>query len=97
MRYEMWHRCDLEHGHNYIKQIRQGTPKKGEEWVYPCFENYYEAIASCNDDWFDFLNELHYYRTASNIHEEDFWNKEISTPPTTYDSPEHADQRTYTY
>lgn len=87
----------MEHGHHYEKQIKMGKPRHNEEMIYPCFDVYYEAVSACNDDWFDFLSELHYWRKSNNMHLDDMWNKEIRSVPTAYDTPEHADERTYTY
>lgn len=100
MRFEMWHRCDVEHGHKkerHLRTVFQKPSDRAEEDTYPCFEMYYETVNACNDDWFQFLSELHYYRVAQGVREKDFWNREIRTPPTTYDVASLGDNRNYTY
>jgi hypothetical protein len=97
MRFEKWNRCDLKHGDKRISYLQKTRPRANEDEEYPCFHQFYEAQYACNDDLFDFLMELHYSKKVNDLQPEDIWNLEMKRLPTIYDTPDHANERTYTY
>jgi hypothetical protein len=95
LRFEKWWGCDMVYHdirHKYDYNLDQTKWKS-----YPCFRYFYEAQYACTDDYFDFLMELAYAKTASDKFMADHSNAEIAAFPTVFDTPKKIDRKTYTY
>ena len=97
MRFEKWNRCDLKFGDMKLPYLQKKRPRANDPDEYPCFNEFYEAQYACSDDLFDFLMELHYAKKVNDFQPEDIWNIEMKRIPTYFDTPDHGDERTYTY
>eukprot|EP01015_Nassula_variabilis_P022769 TRINITY_DN420_c0_g1_i2.p2 TRINITY_DN420_c0_g1~~TRINITY_DN420_c0_g1_i2.p2 ORF type:complete len:158 (+),score=26.54 TRINITY_DN420_c0_g1_i2:75-548(+) len=64
---------------------------------YPCYREFYEAQYACADDTFDYLMELVYLKRANDTFSDDHANWEISTIPSTYDTPDKTARKVKTY
>ena len=95
LRFEKWHKCDMifhDIRHKYDYNLDQTKYKN-----YPCYRYFYEAQYACTDDQFDFLMELHYAKQSSDTFVDERLNHELQTFAVSYDTPNKADQKTYTY
>ncbi len=91
MRFEKWWKCDQVYGEDrdtlYDRNPEKGFKNLKDEERYPCFREFYEANYACADNILQFLVELGYKKKANDFWHGETTNRELTTFPTIYDSP----------
>ncbi len=91
MRFDKWYHCDIQYSHEKKAELY----KNHEE--YPCFQHFYEAQYSCSDQLFDFMLELAYARRQNQTNLYEKYNRDLTTIPTIYDTPDVNNRIKLTY